>query len=94
MNAMVMVMVSHSNQPTEVIYHVSSSVRNPVKYETLIECGHQYFCEHPRVEKDGTIVETKKLPIFSTMESFRRYMSVRYKLPLEVRTLYIYILNN
>lgn len=88
MNAMIVAMVAHLNQPSEIIYHVSSSVRNPVKYVTLLNSGHQYFCEHPRRGKDGKTVLTNKLPIFSTMETFHGYMTLRFKIPLEVCIIY------
>lgn len=83
-NAMIVAMVAHSNQPIEIIYHVSSSIRNPVKYNLLLDCGQNYFYEHPLIGKDGKNIELKKLPIYSSMASFQRYMVLRYKLPLEV----------
>ncbi|XP_065009217.1 fatty acyl-CoA reductase 3-like [Musa acuminata AAA Group] len=82
-NAMIATMAAHSRQPSEFIYHVSSSVRNPVQYSTLQQCGFRYFLENPRVGKDGRVIKTKKLPVFRNMFLFRVYMTLRYKLPLE-----------
>ncbi|MQL76106.1 hypothetical protein Taro_008492 [Colocasia esculenta] len=82
-NAMVVAVAAHANQQCEFIYHVGSSVSNPVTYGTFKDCGYHYFLENPRVRKDGKIIKTKELPVFTTMASFRSYMTFRYWLPLE-----------
>lgn len=83
-NAMIVAMEVHANQRSEFIYHVGSSVSNPVTYATLKDCGYSYFLENPRVGKDGKTIKTRNIPMFTNMASFRRYMALRYWLPLEV----------
>ncbi|KAK2370021.1 fatty acyl-CoA reductase [Trifolium repens] len=39
-------MVAHANQPGDVVYHVGSSVRNPVTYLNLQDYGFNYFTEN------------------------------------------------
>ncbi|CAA2984847.1 alcohol-forming fatty acyl- reductase-like [Olea europaea subsp. europaea] len=82
-NAIVVAMVAHANQPNESIYHVGSSVSNPVEFTWLQDYGFQYFTKHPWINKDGKPVIVGKVTVLSTMDSFRRYMAVHYLLPLK-----------
>ncbi|KAK3041237.1 hypothetical protein RJ639_001520, partial [Escallonia herrerae] len=82
-NAMIAAMVAHANQPGEIIYQVGSSLANPVAYSEIQDYGQRYFSEHPWVNKDGTPVKVGKVTVLSTMASFRRYMAIRYLLPLK-----------
>lgn len=83
-NAMLVAMVAHVNQPSDIIYHVGSSVKNPVRYLNLRDYGLRYFTAKPWIDKDGTPVKVGKITILSNMASFRRYMFIRYLLPLKV----------
>ncbi|THU48434.1 hypothetical protein C4D60_Mb09t26200 [Musa balbisiana] len=83
-NAMMVTMAAHSNQRSEFIYHMSSSVRNPMTYAILEQSAYRYFLENPRVGKDGRIIKTRRVPVIRNMTRFRTYMTVRYKLPLGV----------
>ncbi|URE35171.1 Male sterility protein [Musa troglodytarum] len=83
-NAMMATMAAHSGQPAELVYHMSSSVRNPVTYATLEHCGFRYFLANPRVGRDGSVMPTKRLRFIKSMVGFRVLMTLRYKLPLEV----------
>ncbi|URE35254.1 fatty acyl-CoA reductase [Musa troglodytarum] len=83
-NAMMVTMAAHSNQRSEFIYHMGSSVRNPMTYSTLEQSAYRYFLENPRVGKDGRIIKTRRVPVFRNMTRFRLYMALRYKLPLGV----------
>ncbi|RWW01847.1 hypothetical protein GW17_00035097 [Ensete ventricosum] len=83
-NAMMATMASHAKQQAEFIYHMGSSVRNPVSYATLEHCGFRYFLANPRVRRDGSVIQTRRLPFIKSMVFFRVFMTLRYKLPLEV----------
>ncbi|CAL9130176.1 unnamed protein product [Musa textilis] len=83
-NAMMATMAAHSGQQAELVYHMSSSVRNPVTYATLEHCGFRYFLANPRVGRDGSVMPTKRLRFIKSMVGFRVLMTLRYKLPLEV----------
>jgi fatty acyl-CoA reductase len=82
-NAMTVAMVAHANQPGESIYHVGSSVSHPVEFTWLQDYGLRYFTEHPWINKDGKPVIVGKVTVLGTMDSFQRYMTIRYLLPLK-----------
>ncbi|CAI9774571.1 unnamed protein product [Fraxinus pennsylvanica] len=53
-NAMIAAMVVHADEPgTHIIYHVGSSMANPVSYSSLQEFGFHYFTKNPWTSKDG-----------------------------------------
>ncbi|MED6155501.1 hypothetical protein PIB30_005700 [Stylosanthes scabra] len=65
------------------IYHVTSSVRNPLGNWNLQDVGYRYFTAKPWIDKDGKAVKVAKCRVLSNMESFNRYMFIRYLLPLK-----------
>ncbi|KAJ4971217.1 hypothetical protein NE237_004316 [Protea cynaroides] len=83
-NAMIVAMVGHANQQGEFIYQVGSSVRNPTNINFFQDYGYQYFSKHPWIDKDGKPIKVGRVAIFSTMDSFRKYMVIRYMLPLKI----------
>ncbi|CAJ2660163.1 unnamed protein product [Trifolium pratense] len=82
-NAMLVAMVAHANQPSDVVYHVGSSVRNPLRYLPLHDYALKYFKAKPWINKDGTVVKVGKIAILTDMDSFQRYIFIRYLLPLK-----------
>ncbi|XP_042435249.1 probable fatty acyl-CoA reductase 4 [Zingiber officinale] len=61
-NAMMATTVAHSKQQSEFIYHVGSSTRNPITYDSLLQCWFDYFSVYPRTGKDGTPLKiTRKM---------------------------------
>ncbi|XP_052208742.1 fatty acyl-CoA reductase 3-like isoform X3 [Diospyros lotus] len=66
-----------------IIYHVGSSVANPIRFTKLVDYAPHYFTKHPWIGKDGKPVKVGKLTMFNSMDSFRRYMTFRYVLPLK-----------
>lgn len=91
-NAMIVAMVAHANQPGETIYHVGSSVSNPLELAALQDYGQRYFAKHPWIDKQGRPVIVGKVKILNSMENFQRYLALHYLLPLKV--LLILIINN
>ncbi|XP_020582760.1 alcohol-forming fatty acyl-CoA reductase-like [Phalaenopsis equestris] len=83
-NAMIAMVVAHSNKQGEFIYHISSSVRNPVNYSILEQCGYRYFSKNPQIGKNGKEIRLRKLPIFKKLAFFRIFLFLRYWLPLEM----------
>ena len=83
-NAMLVAMVAHANQPSDIIYHLGSSVVNPVMYLNLRDYSVRYFTEKPWINRDGKPVKVGKFTILRNMDSFRKYMYIRYLLPLKV----------
>ncbi|KAK1409996.1 hypothetical protein QVD17_36528 [Tagetes erecta] len=83
-NAMIATMAAHANQPScEIIYHVGSSVSNPLKYKSLQQSGYDYFSRHPWINKDGKPVIVSEVKVLDSMASFQRYFALRYLLPLQ-----------
>ncbi|KAF3340832.1 putative fatty acyl-CoA reductase 4 [Carex littledalei] len=82
-NAMIAAIVMHSGEDAETIYHISSSMRNPVRFVTFEQCLYRYFRENPRIGKNGITIGFNRVHIFNTVSAFKAYMTLRYKLPLE-----------
>lgn len=90
-NAMIVAMAAHadkhSNDLHEAIYQVGSSVSNPIRFSFLQDYAFQYFSKHPWINKEGKPIKVGKVTVFKTMESFHRFMAIRYFLPLKVSSL-------
>ncbi|KAL6967041.1 alcohol-forming fatty acyl-CoA reductase, partial [Sarracenia purpurea var. burkii] len=84
-NAMIVAMaMSHANdRGIKMIYHVSSSVSNPVRFTNLHDYGFRYFTNHPWITTDGKSIKVGKCLILSSMDRFRLYMAIHYFLPLK-----------
>ncbi|KAK8451677.1 hypothetical protein SEVIR_6G249800v4 [Setaria viridis] len=84
-NAMMAAMVAHSEEKGAlVVYHSTSSLRNPAKYNVLYQSGRRHFYENPRVGKDGKAIPTREMYFFPTIARFHLYMIFTYKIPLEI----------
>ncbi|KAI4313480.1 hypothetical protein L6164_026459 [Bauhinia variegata] len=80
-NAIIVTMVANSNcQCYDNVYHVGSSVRNPVRYENLRDYMYRYFTEKPWKDKDGKSIRVGSVSILD-MAGFQRYMFIRFLLP-------------
>ena len=89
-NAMMAAVVAHSGEKAapQLVYHVTSSLRNPATYDVLYQSGRRHFYENPRVGKDGRVIPTREMYFFNTIARFHLYMILTYKIPLEVTRLY------
>ncbi|CAO2186441.1 unnamed protein product [Urochloa humidicola] len=84
-NAMMAAMVAHSEEKgAQVVYHSTSSLRNPATYNVLYQSGRRHFYENPRVGKDGKVIPTREMYFFPTIARFHLYMILTYKIPLEI----------
>lgn len=84
-NAMIAAIAAHANQTcSQTIYHVGSSVSNPVKFSRIQRSGYLYFAQHPWIGKDGKPVVVGEVTVLKSMASFHRYISLRYLLPLQL----------
>lgn len=85
-NAMMVAMVAHSeDRQVQIIYHVTSSLRNPAPYAILWKSLFQYFNDNPPCTgRNGERVRLKKMRFFSSVMWFRLYMAIKYMLPLEM----------
>ncbi|KAH9659971.1 Fatty acyl-CoA reductase 3 [Citrus sinensis] len=83
-NAMIVAMVAHAKQPSDAnIYHVGSSLRNPVTLVSILDHGFVYFTKKPWINKQGKPVKVSRIILFSSIASFHGYMQIRYLLPLK-----------
>lgn len=84
-NAMIVAMAAQAKDPhgETIIYHVGSSLANPVRFSSMQDYGLIYFRKHPWIGKDGKPVIVGPVTVLNSMESFDRYMALRYLLPLK-----------
>lgn len=83
-NSILVAIVAHANHPNnDAIYHVGSSIRRPLMYSDLQEFGFRHFKAKPYINKDGKPVKVGKVTVFSNMDSFSRFMFIRYLLMLK-----------
>ncbi|XP_068661154.1 fatty acyl-CoA reductase 3-like [Aristolochia californica] len=82
-NSMLVSMAAHLNRTADFPYHIGSSVRHPMQYSLIERCSNRYFTDHPQIGSDGKPIFPREVPLFTDMESFRRFMTIRYKLPLQ-----------
>jgi fatty acyl-CoA reductase len=83
-NCMIVAMVACANQSSEIILHMGSSWRNPIKFSSFRSFIRQYFTENPLVSKNGKSIKVDKGIELNSMARFRVYMAIRYILPLKV----------
>ncbi|KAH9723834.1 putative fatty acyl-CoA reductase 4 [Citrus sinensis] len=84
-NSMIMAMVANANNPSsQMIYHVGSSLRNPIHFFQIHEFAFHYFTKNPYIDKYGNPVIVGKVKVLDSPAKFHRYMAVRFVLPLKV----------
>lgn len=91
-NAILVAMVAHSNETNNcdgAVYHVGSSVRNPMTYRDLHDYGFKYFTAKPQKDKNGRPIKVGKVTMLNSMDSFRTYFFIHYLLPLKVRSSFL-----
>ncbi|KAA3455493.1 alcohol-forming fatty acyl-CoA reductase-like [Gossypium australe] len=86
-NAMVVAMKVHyaeRQHACEIIYHVSSSFRNPLTVLDLRNLFQCYFIKNPWIDANGMRVKVGQLTVFSKANRFLLLMQMKYVLPLKV----------
>jgi len=79
------IFIHSSNQPPKnFIYHISSSLRNPITYSDLHNICHRYFMKTPCVNQNGKPIIISKGFVLKSYVAFNIYMKIRYVLPLMV----------
>lgn len=81
---MIVAMTVHSNHHGETIYHVGTSVSNPLETAAFQNYGQRYFMKHPGINKEGRSIIVGNVKLLTSMESFQRYLNIHYLLPLKV----------
>ncbi|KAI3968131.1 hypothetical protein MKW92_000314 [Papaver armeniacum] len=85
-NAVIVAMVVNANHQSSdpFIYQVCSSQTSPLSAIKLRDYSHSYLLKNPLIDKDGNPVNVVMPICLPTMDSFRRYIFVKYMLPLKV----------
>lgn len=83
-NSMLVAMAANWDEPCEIIYHVGSSVSHPLTAFKIQNYGRIYFTKKPWINKEGKPVKVGNVRIMSTVTGFRRYIAIRYLLPLKI----------
>ncbi|KAL3725479.1 hypothetical protein ACJRO7_030498 [Eucalyptus globulus] len=74
-NAMIVAMVVHANQPnSNKIYQVGSSKKHPMSYSDLRRIIVSYFKDSPWIDENGKPVKVRKPRIVGSTASFRKHM--------------------
>lgn len=90
-NAMVTAAAIHAGKlGSQTVYHVGSSCKNPITFGQIHDLAACYFTKNPLVGRDGSPIIVSKGTILSTMTQFSFYMTLRYKLPLQVHILILF----
>nr|TKR83366.1 hypothetical protein D5086_0000268710 [Populus alba] len=87
-NAITVAMVARARQHPESVYHLGSSLRNPVNFSNLHDFSFRYFSENPWINKEGEAVKIGRGTVLSSMSKFYTYMTIRYLLPLKALQLF------
>ncbi|CAA2947288.1 fatty acyl- reductase 3-like isoform X1 [Olea europaea subsp. europaea] len=78
-NFMLVAMAMHPNQPSHMlIYHIGSSLRNPLKFADMNWLMYNYLTQNPLLDTSGKPIKVEKSKILETMASFHRYIAIRY----------------
>ncbi|XP_010520423.1 PREDICTED: fatty acyl-CoA reductase 1-like isoform X2 [Tarenaya hassleriana] len=84
-NAMVVAAAAHKGDPeAHMVYHVGSSCQNPFILRQLPEFAARYFRKNPLIGRDGSPVVVSHFTILSTMARFTLFVTLCYKLPLQL----------
>ncbi|CAI0553366.1 unnamed protein product, partial [Linum tenue] len=76
--------MAFAEQHLGLIYHLSSSMKNPIKVSDIHDFMFTFFTKHPWRDRHGKEVQVAKLTNFSSMACFHVYMAIRFQLPLKV----------
>ncbi|KAM5549259.1 fatty acyl-CoA reductase 3-like [Rosa sericea] len=70
-NSIITAMVVNANTSRKVIYHVGTSLQNPLKFSDFNKFMFQYCTNNPWIYNDGRPVKVGKLKMVRTMAAFR-----------------------
>lgn len=83
-NAMIASMAANAHHPNRTIYHVGSSMSNPVPYHRLQDYGLRFFTEQPWIGSNGKPVFVTRGTQLPTRDAVRRYFHLHYFIPLKI----------
>ncbi|TKW34624.1 hypothetical protein SEVIR_2G317800v4 [Setaria viridis] len=84
-NATMVAMATHYDcSGTQVVYHVTSALQNPLSCNLLEESVYGYCLINPRVGDDKRTIQHERPMLFSRYAYFHAYMVLAYKTRLQV----------
>ncbi|RLM86941.1 alcohol-forming fatty acyl-CoA reductase-like [Panicum miliaceum] len=84
-NATMVAMATHNDRAgTQVVYHVTSALQNPLSCNLLEESTYAYCLMNPRVGTDKRAIKHKRPLLFSRYAYFHAYTVLAYKTRLQV----------
>ncbi|XP_022753766.1 alcohol-forming fatty acyl-CoA reductase-like [Durio zibethinus] len=86
-NAMIVAMMAHTNQSCEIVYHIGSSLRNPLKFLNVNDYSFRYFVKNPLIDMKGNLIEVGETTLLSSMNEFLLHMAFHYVLSQKGRYL-------
>ncbi|CAL1414086.1 unnamed protein product [Linum trigynum] len=72
-----------ANHQLELIYHLGSSSKNPIRLPEVHKMGQAFFSKDPWRDRHEKPVKVGKITTFNSMASFYIYMAIRFQLPLK-----------
>ncbi|XP_040371871.1 fatty acyl-CoA reductase 3 isoform X1 [Rosa chinensis] len=79
-NSIITAMVVNANKSGKIIYHLGTSLRNPLTFSDFNNFMFQYCTKNPWLNNDGSPVKVGKLKMLRSMDTFHLYMQI----PLQV----------
>ncbi|KAG7627343.1 putative long-chain-fatty-acyl-CoA reductase [Arabidopsis thaliana] len=84
-NAMITAAATHAGgSMVHMVYQVGSSHQNPITYGEIREILFCYFTKNSLRSRNGSLITVSKMKLIPTMALFSLYMTIRYKLPLQL----------
>ncbi|RLM87265.1 hypothetical protein C2845_PM04G19070 [Panicum miliaceum] len=82
-NATFCIISYHTRAQSGLIYHIGSSMRNPLEIVELLHTMFRYFTEKRFIGAEGEVIKVNQLIVPATMDSFYEHMDRHYKVPLQ-----------
>mmetsp|Transcript_11984 Transcript_11984/g.41585 ORF Transcript_11984/g.41585 Transcript_11984/m.41585 type:complete len:550 (+) Transcript_11984:180-1829(+) len=89
-NAMLATLPVHANVDEVKVYHVATSVANPLNINNFVQIVSKSFAEQPLKTQSGDNVAVRKMKIFRSREAFLLHNYLEHVFPAEVALLQAY----
>lgn len=91
-NSILAAMAKHSYKPGHelTIYHVGSSLRNPIKYKELKWLMYDYLKKNPLFDNRGKPIKVGEIITLTSMTSLLKYIGIHYLPFLKAKVFFNY----
>lgn len=84
-NATLAAMAKHAGKPGVRVYHVASSVGNPLRLGEVFKIVFEHFKCNPYIDHNGKPVRLlKEMTWINTMENYRQALDIAFDCPSRV----------